>query len=33
MLADLAVRDAAGFTELANKVKAAIGSQQPTVKS
>jgi large subunit ribosomal protein L20 len=33
VLADLAVRDAAGFAELAGKVKAAVGSQPPTVKS
>jgi large subunit ribosomal protein L20 len=33
MLADLAVRDAAGFAELAGKVKSAVGSQQSTVKS
>jgi large subunit ribosomal protein L20 len=33
MLADLAVRDAAGFAELAGKVKSAVGSQQSAVKS
>jgi len=33
MLADLAVRDAAGFAELAGKVKSAVGSQPSTVKS
>ena len=33
MLADLAVRDAAGFAELAGNVKSAVGSQPSTVKS
>jgi len=33
VLADMAVRDAAGFAELAGKVKAALASQQSTVNS
>jgi large subunit ribosomal protein L20 len=33
VLADMAVHDAAGFAELAAKVKSAVGSQQFTVNS
>ena len=33
MLAEMAARDAAGFAELAGKVKQAVDSQQSTVKS
>ncbi len=33
VLADMAVRDAAGFAELAAKVKQAVGSPQPAVSS
>ena len=33
VLAEMAARDAAGFAELAGKVKQAVGSQQSTVKS
>ena len=33
VLADIAARDAAGFTELATKVKQAVGSQQPAASS
>jgi large subunit ribosomal protein L20 len=33
MLADIAVRDAAAFADLASKAKAAVGSQPSTVKS
>ncbi len=33
MLAEMAVRDAAGFAELAGKVKKAVESQQPATES